>query len=160
MMENYPELMKTRFRGSDYDIRKASFLSFIKSPVRTYKESPTVKDYVEVTEEELERMSFGENLEYKGDDRAPDIFDIATQNGKVVRIPKNLDLITVMDIEDAVRKPESGLKIEFLTEKGDDRVEHLINSTWQKGLFINVPEGFKGELKIHNLSFADRKSVV
>ena len=155
MMENYPELMKTRFRGSDYDIRKASFLSFIKSPVRTYKESPTVKDYVEITEEELERMSFGENLEYKGDNSAPDVFDITTQNGKVTRIPEKADRITVMDIEDAVRKPESGLKLEFLTEKGDDRIEHLINSTWQKGIFINIPNGFNGEIKIHNVSSAE-----
>ena len=152
MMENIPELMKTRFSGPDYDFRRASFLSFLKSPARAYKESPTVKDYVEVTEEELERMSFGENLEYTGEDAASDVFDISTQNGRISRKAKEENGIVAMDLVDAVRKQDSGMKLEFLSENGDDRIEDLINSTWQKGIFINVPGGFKGEIRIRNIS--------
>jgi len=163
-MENYPELMKSRFNGPTYDSRRDSLLSFLKSPVRNYKESPTVKDYVEITEKELERMSLGllpEETEISG---APEQFDISMINGKIYRAPKEKAGIRVMDLLEAARDPGSGLKPEFLAEKGDDRIEFLINSTWQKGLFINVPAGFSGEIKIHNrsdsgLSFAF-KSVI
>ena len=46
-MESYPETLKTRLHDEAYEYRRDAFLAFLKSPVRDYKESPTVKDYVE-----------------------------------------------------------------------------------------------------------------
>ena len=59
-MEEYPETLKTKFSDQQYDYRVEAFKEYLKLPIRIHKESPTVKDYVEITDEELERMIFGE----------------------------------------------------------------------------------------------------
>ena len=64
-MESYPETLKTRLNDEAYEYRRDAFLAFLKSPVRNYKESPTVKDYVEITDDELQEMLYGEMKESK-----------------------------------------------------------------------------------------------
>ena len=58
-MEAYSDILKSKISDPSFDYRKESMLRFLKSPVRDYKESPTVKDYVEVTDIELVKMATG-----------------------------------------------------------------------------------------------------
>lgn len=164
-METYPELIKKRYSGPTYDLRRESLFSFARTPLRNYKESPTVKDYVEITENELELMSSGVIPEPTGNERIPQGFDIAVNNGNIsVDTDKN-NGINVLDLMKAARDQNSGFKPELISEKGDDRIEHLINSMWQSGIFINIPKGFNGNLKIHSnayssLSFAFKTIIL
>ena len=59
-METYSETLKTRLNDEAFEYRRDSFLSFLKTPVRNFKESPTVNEYVEVNDRDLERMIYDE----------------------------------------------------------------------------------------------------
>ena len=52
-MEQFSDLLKTRLKDPAYDFRQDSFLNYLKTPRRTHKESPTVKDYVDFSEKDL-----------------------------------------------------------------------------------------------------------
>jgi Fe-S cluster assembly protein SufD len=153
-MENYAELIKTRYTGPTYDPRKESLISFARTPLRNYKESPTVKDYVEITEDDLVRMSSGTIPASTRAEDPPDGYDVSVKDGRIAGNPGESRGVTVLDLMEAARKTDSGLNPEFLSEKGDDRIEHLINSVWQSGIFIDIPKSFNGVLKVSDTSDA------
>ncbi|MEM0155267.1 MAG: SufD family Fe-S cluster assembly protein [Thermoplasmataceae archaeon] len=151
-MENYVELIKTRYTGPTYDPRRESLLSFARTPLRNYKESPTVKDYVEITESDLAKMSSGTIPANVRAQAPPDGYNISVVNGRIAGRSSENGAIKALDLMEAARNSDSGLTPEFLSEKGDDRIEHLINSVWQSGIFIDIPKGFTGALKVHDTS--------
>ena len=141
-MEEYPETLKTKFSDQQYDYRVEEFKEYLKLPIRIHKESPTVKDYVEITDEELERMIFGEiTLPEKSETiKFPPNTDILMDND---RLHVNSELekkgVIVTDMKTAISE-HSDLLSKYTEGKfGDERTEYLINSSWQNGIFIYIP---------------------
>ncbi len=142
-MEEYPETLKTRFNDEQYDYRVEAFKEFLRLPVRIHKESPTVKDYVEITDEELERMLFGEiTLPEKNETiKFPPNTDILMDND---RLHVNSELekkgVIVADMKTAISEHRGILAKHSPDIYGTERTEYLINSSWQNGIFIYIPK--------------------
>jgi ABC-type transport system involved in Fe-S cluster assembly, permease component len=151
-METYPETLKTRLNDEAFEFRRDSFLAFLKTPIRSFKESPTVSEYVEVTDKDLERMLYGE---FSQSPRNPQFIkeaNIKVLNGKLESVENLPQGVEVMDLVEAAR--DSVIRSRFLDNKhlGDDRTEFLINSAWQRGLFVKVGKNVKADITVHNLS--------
>ena len=164
-MENYAEILRSRLNDPAYEYRRDSFVSFLKAPVRTYKESPTVKEYVDISDNDLEKMVYG-GLGSQ---------EIATQFSRDSAIR-----ITNDSVDPSPELARSGIiatdMITALTQHRDlvgkyvypnlgrDRTEYLINSAWTNGLFLYIPDGTSTSLKLEwiagsSASFA-MKSVI
>lgn len=141
-MEEYPETLKTRFNDNQYNYRVQAFKEFLKLPVRIHKESPTVKDYVEITDEELERMLFGEITlpEKKETIKFPPNTDILMDND-VLHVNSELEKkgVIITDMRTALVQYRDILNKYTGERYGDERSEYLINSSWQNGVFIYIP---------------------
>lgn len=151
-METYPETLKTRLNDEAFEYRRDSFLSFLKTPVRNFKESPTVSEYVEVTDKDLERMLYGE---FGQDPRNPGFLreaNIKVLNGKLESAENLPDGVEVMDLVEAAGDPDIRSRFLDNAHLGDDRMEFLINSAWQKGLFVKVGKNVNASITVHNLS--------
>lgn len=142
-MEEYPEVLKTRFSDRQYDYRAEAFKEFLKLPIRIHKESPTVKDYVEIKDDELERMLFGEITlpERKETIKFPPNTDIIMDND---HLHVNSDLekkgVVVTDMRTALREHSDLIDKHSQSTYGNERTEYLINSSWQNGIFIYIPK--------------------
>lgn len=168
-MEEYPETLKNRFNDKQYDYRVQAFKEFLKLPIRMHKESPTVKDYVEITDEELERMLFGEITlpEKKETIKFPPNTDILMDND-VLHVNRDLEKkgVIVTDMRTALSEHEDTIKKLTETNFGDERSEYLINSSWQNGIFIYIPKkagsvNIKSEVVFDsNASFAFKTVIV
>lgn len=151
-METYPETLKTRLNDEAFEYRRDSFLSFLKTPVRNFKESPTVSEYVEVNDRDLERMIYDEFR------HSPDnpIFlkeaNIKVMNGKLESVENLPDGVEVRELVEAAKDPEIRSKFLDNSHIGDDRMEFLINSAWQRGLLVRVGESVKASITVHNVS--------
>lgn len=131
-MEQFSDLLKTRLKDPAYDFRQDSFLNYLKTPRRSYKESPTVKDYMDITEKDLEKMATGLYRPLKPAIEGKES-DVLIGNGRIL-----------------VKKEQAGIKISNITEvlsqlpqvvwekKGKEREEFLINASWSGGYFIEV----------------------
>ena len=164
-MESYADKLKNRLNDAAYDYRRESFIRFLKSPVRNYKESPTVKDYVDISDKELERMANGE------------------AGGQITENLKEVtgDIVTVgnqISVSDALRN--QGIEVHSLSslttgsdrkydsnlfsEYGRERVEYLINSSWADGMLVNIPKGKKISINtstiLHSAESGSRKILV
>ena len=154
-MENYPETLKTILNDEAYEYRRDSFLAFLKSPVRDYKESPTVKDYVEISDKDLEKMIYGEIPDTAGNIIFDQDADIKIINDEVTASEQLLKKgVIACDMITAISQHKSLIEKYLIPRHGSERIEHLINSSWRNGLFIYVPENTKLKIKIHNLSDA------
>lgn len=155
-MEDYPEILKTRLNDLAYEYRREAFLAFLKSPIRTFKESPTVNEYVEITDDDLERMIYGEITVPESNEpvKFEPNMDIVVDNGRI-RVNSELEKqgIVVTDMKTALKKHKDLFK-KYVNEKyGDDRLEYLINSSWQNGLFVYIPSKVKeATIKTQNIS--------
>ena len=131
-MEQFSDLLKTRLKDPAYDFRQDSFLNYLKTPRRTHKESPTVKDYVDFSEKDLENMATGIygklDLEPGGRD-----CDILIGNGQIVS-KKELKGVKISNIEESL----DDLPPAVWEKKGKDREEFLINASWNTGYFLNI----------------------
>lgn len=141
-MEEYPETLKTRFNDEQYEYRVQAFKEYLKLPPRMHKESPTVKDYVEIKDEELERMLFGEiTLPEKHETiKFPPNTDILMDNN-TLHVNSDLEKkgVIVTDMKTAIRE-HADLMEKYAPEAfGDERTELLINSSWQNGIFMYIP---------------------
>ncbi len=131
-MEQFSDLLKTRLKDPAYDFRQDSFLNYLKTPRRSYKESPTVKDYMDITEKDLEKMATGLYRPLKTAIERKES-DVLIGNGRIL-----------------AKKEQAGIKISNITEvlsqlprivwekKGKEREEFLINASWSGGYFIEV----------------------
>lgn len=154
-MESYPETLKTRLKDAAYEYRRDAFLSFLKSPVRDYKESPTVKDYVEIKDDELQEMLYGE-IGTKG--TAPEFSKEASIRIFNEEISASDDLlkngISVTSMEDALSSHAELVKKFVFPRLGKERIEYLINSAWRNGLFVVIPDNSRVSINIQTLTDA------
>jgi Fe-S cluster assembly protein SufD len=135
-MEAYSEILKSKISDPSFDYRKESMLRFLKSPVRDYKESPTVKDYVEVTDLELIRMATGNYSASRTDQQNSRADIIVSGNAFIMRKGKSAQF-EVDHLSDALSN-SSQIRNKVESFFGNEREEHLINSSWQGGLFIKT----------------------
>ncbi len=130
-MEQFADYLRTKLKDPAYDYRQDSFLSFLKSPLRDYKESPTVKDYVKIEGSQLESMAttiFGRTNDQVNSDA-----DIVLLNGFISK-SKNIEGLFVRNIGDLKNEIPS-----FVWEqKGKEREEFLINAAWSSGYYMQV----------------------
>ncbi|MCL4438368.1 MAG: SufD family Fe-S cluster assembly protein [Candidatus Thermoplasmatota archaeon] len=164
-MEQYSDRLKTRLNDDAYEYRRESFISFLKSPIRDYKESPTVKDYVEITESELERMANGEP-------GTPFSLNQEKYRGNILVAGKELKLDTslsktgvdVISLSGFRKNQNPELFQHVFSEMGRERIEFLINSSWSEGLVVTIPAGKSVSLSSTTVTAADesgaRKTVV
>ena len=165
-MESYPETLKTRLHDEAYEYRRDAFLAFLKSPVRDYKESPTVKDYVEITDNELQEMLYGE---MKESGEAPEFSESANIRVHNEEISVSEDLlkqgVIATTMIDALKTQPEMVKKHVFPNLGKERIEYLINSAWRNGLFVYIPENAKVEIRAHTItsasnSFASKTVVI
>ena len=135
-MEAYSEILKSKISDPSFDYRKESMLRFLKSPVRDYKESPTVKDYVEVTDLELIRMATGNYSASRTDQQNSRADIIVSGNAFIMRKGKSAQF-EIDHLSDALSN-SSQIRNKVESFFGNEREEHLINSSWQGGLFIKT----------------------
>ena len=154
-MESYPETLKTRLNDAAYEYRRDAFLAFLKSPVRDYKESPTVKDYVEITDKELQEMLYGEIRKPEGSPAFSDKANIKVFNEELT-VSEDLQKqgIVVESMADAIKNHPELMKKHVYPVLGKERIEFLINSAWRNGLFIIVPENTTTSISVHAISDA------
>lgn len=154
-MESYPETLKTRLNDAAYEYRRDAFLAFLKSPVRDYKESPTVKEYVEITDNELQEMLHGEIIESTDAPDFPENSNIKVLNERIT-VSEELAKqgIIVTELADAINSHAELVKKYVYPQMGRERIEYLINSAWRNGLFIYVPDGARASFNVHTLTDA------
>jgi Fe-S cluster assembly protein SufD len=141
-MEQFLSVLKTRLKDPAYDFRQDSFLNFLKTPRRAFKESPMVKDYVDLTEKNLETMATSIYGKISLDQIKSDA-TILLGNGKIVRTGK----VSGVEIQNITESLE-GIP-EILWEKeGKDREEFLINASWNSGYYITVKQDVEATIDI------------
>lgn len=154
-MESYPETLKTRLNDAAYEYRRDAFLSFLKSPVRDYKESPTVKDYVEITDKELQEMLYGEIRETSETPVFQENCDIRIFNEQVENSPGLAGKgIVAMPMAQAINSQVEFMKKFVYPRLGKDRIEYLVNSAWRNGLFLYIPDNTSVSLNVQTLTDA------
>jgi ABC-type transport system involved in Fe-S cluster assembly, permease component len=131
-MENFTEKLKTRLKNAAYDYRQDCFLDFLKTPRRSFKESPVTKDYVDITEAEMERMA----TSIRKSDKSVSIeseADMLCFDGTILR-SKEIPGVSIMNMENSINDVP-----DFLWKyRGKDREELLINASWSTGYFIDI----------------------
>ncbi|EQD81157.1 FeS assembly protein SufD [mine drainage metagenome] len=147
-MEAYSDILKSKIREPSFEFRKNSMIDFLKVPVRDYKESPTVKDYVEISDHELIKMATGGYRESSFD--VPQGEEDIILKGNEYFVLKKNPLYEVDYLSSVFDKsPEIMNKItEFI---GTEREEHLINSSWQGGIFIKTREDISLNIDIKSV---------
>ena len=165
-MEQYQQMLKTRFSGatdSAFEFRSAAFREFARTPLRSYKESPTRKEYVEFTENDLqelvsvsgsavpdEKISFDSKTNVRFRDDSLDFISPELEKKGVI----------IMDLARAIREHPDIANTFIFSFQGSDREEYLINSAWGGGYLIYIPQGLRDlKLDVQNLSFAGASSV-
>ena len=155
-MESYSEKLKNRLNDDAYDFRRESFISFLKSPVRDFKESPTVKDYVEIKDADLEKLANGEpGTPIKMQDRSFSGNILVTGNDITVDPSLKKSGIRVSKLTEIRGNDEKELFRKIFSERGKERIEFLINSSWVDGLFVSVPEGKQTKIDCKTVLPAD-----
>ena len=147
-MEAYSDILKSKISDPSFDYRKESMVRFLKSPIRDYKESPTVKDYVEVTDIELVRMATGNYTTGKIDNSNSKADIIISGNVFTLKNGKSVQF-ELDHLSNALNKsPQVRNKVESFY--GNEREEHLINSSWQDGLFIKTQSDISLNISIES----------
>ncbi|MGP6240138.1 SufB/SufD family protein [Cuniculiplasma sp. SKW4] len=140
-MEQFSEILKTRLKDPAYNYRQDSFLLFLRTPARNYKESPTVKDYVKYTDKDLEEMAMG--VRKREDSVIREGYDIQLRNGFLVK-SREINGVKVKNITESLED----IPAKVWEEKGKEREEYLINASWSSGYFINIGKDVKTEITI------------
>lgn len=147
-MEQYQELLRTRFKDETFDYRAQAFRRFIQTPRRSYKESPTTKEYVDITEEDLEKLiTVSDVPEYSDTIRPKYDVDCFFVNDQLVMNRSNA---IIESLNDALRDYPEMMERQVLHEFGRDRIEYLINSAFNNGYFLYVKDGTKQSLRIES----------
>lgn len=159
-MEQYEHMLKSRFSDaseSAFEFRSSAFREFVRTPVRSYKESPTRKEYVEFTENDLENLISENEL---NDETEKAVFNedanVRFLDDHLVYVSDELRSkgVIVMDLKDAVKEHPDIASSFIFSSIGSDREEFLINASWSGGYLIYVPEGQR-DVKIHVQNLAD-----
>jgi len=149
-MESYAEKLRGRLNDEAFQYRRDAFVAFLKSPVRNYKESPTVKEYVEINDADLETMVNGQIMDTEAGGADASVISL---NHELFRtsLPGQVRARKLSYI--VSNEPELAAKYiyGFL---GKERQEYLINSAWMDGVFLEIPDGYSGPLKLANYTHA------
>lgn len=156
-MENFSERLKTRLKDAAYDYRQDCFLDFLKTPRRSFKESPVTKDYVDIKEEELERMATSIRKPEKSVS-IPSDADILSIDGTILKT-KQIPGVRVMNMEDSI----NDIPDFIWNHRGKDREELLINASWSTGYFIDVKKDVDIQISVdayNSMESGAEKNVV
>ena len=155
-MEEYEDVIKKRFNDTSFDYRVKAFREFLRSPIRTFKESPTVKDYVEISGGELESMLIEIDTVAPGNPVFSDSSQIRLVDDRLWRVSEKLKRkgVLVLDYVSAVSEDHGEIRKFLNSYIGSEREEFLINAAWKNGFVIYVPPG-KRDLTIDIESYSD-----
>ena len=161
-MELIEDVIKKRFNDSSFEYRAHCFREFLKSPVRTFKESPTIKDYVPLDEDDLNNLL----LDYEEYAELPDNnveADILFVNDHIESVSENLKGrgVKVQDLLSVASETSHPLREYIYAYFGLDREEFLINATWKNGYLIYIPDGVSNlEISVVVLTDSSNPSVL
>ena len=153
-MEQISETLKTKFNDAAYEYRVNAFRSFLQSPTRDYKESPTTKEYVDLTGEELDTLLYNDDFA-SGSFSDPDAH-ITVLDSTVSW--KETAGIRISDMKTAMEEFPDLFGQTIFKVTGNDRSEYLINATWENGYFVNVPENTRN-VRLVISEKSERKSL-
>ncbi|MCL4314342.1 MAG: SufD family Fe-S cluster assembly protein [Candidatus Thermoplasmatota archaeon] len=147
-METFADILRDRFGNSAYGFRLESFKNFLRSRPRSYKESPTTKDYVSITDTELEKLleagsGEAESSFAKTNEREP--ADVAIYDGKL-KEDREISGILITDLNSVACSMNRGSAI--FERYGKGREEHLINAAWENGYYLEIPD-FHGNVTLN-----------
>ncbi len=150
------ETVKSLFDDSAYEYRVGAFRDFLSAPVRDYKESPTTKEYVDISTQDLERLIAAEQLpEIPPSGSAADCH-IKVINAKLSYVSPDLERagIMVSSISSLIQDRPDLAERYIFRQSGKDRIEKLINASWVDGIFVLIPENGTGDITIRHESDA------
>ncbi len=151
MIEDYLDTLNERFQQFDIEYRKQAYIYYLKYPEPSYKESPDRKEYVHITEEELERMAHGElSISVKKDEKIDTDFDLTVTDSEF-KIKNKRDDIYISNMKNAFVEKNELFNKYVDKEFGQYNREYLINFSYENGYFIYIPDNTKIELKIESL---------
>ncbi|GGM66731.1 hypothetical protein GCM10007108_01160 [Thermogymnomonas acidicola] len=164
-MDNYLDTLKTRLNDSAYEYRRDAFLAFLRAPVRDYKESPTVKDYVEIGKREVEALVYQDASSSQLSTATREDGEDAALYGLNFSVGKVQPGVIITDMRGAMEEHLETLRAKVFDKFGDDKIEFLINSAWQNGYFIEVADGATAQVDIHvewdsRISYALKNVVI
>ncbi|MCL4452132.1 MAG: SufD family Fe-S cluster assembly protein [Candidatus Thermoplasmatota archaeon] len=160
-MEEYEDVIKKRFNDSSFDYRAKAFREYLKSPLRTFKESPTVKDYVEISSEELESMLIESDISEKEDPQFSPDSQVRILDDRIVSVSDDAKKkgVLILDYLSAVSADNKEIEPFLNSYFGSEKEEYIINAAWKNGFVIYVPEGIRG-LTINIESFSDASQSI
>jgi Fe-S cluster assembly scaffold protein SufB len=155
-MEELEDVIKKRLNDSSFDYRAKAFREFLRSPKRAFKESPTVKDYVEIGDGEIESMLTESDYGPSGNPVFSDSSQIRFVDDRLLTVSEKLKQkgVLVQDYLSAVTCDNPEIKRFLNLYVGSDKEEFLINAAWKNGFVIYVPSGTR-DLEIEIESFSD-----
>ena len=148
-----PETFRTRFDDVAREYRSAAFRAYIDTPPRSFKESPTTREYVDVTEEELASLLIPDSTETQVQEIEG---DVAIVDSRVV--VKNGHGAYVSGLKETLADNPGMIPEAVLSATGKDRAEYLINSCWENGAFMRVDDSTH-EFRISVTETSNRKSL-
>ncbi len=175
-METFVDALRDRFGNSAYEFRLESFKKFLRAKPREYKESPTTKDYVSISEGELE-MLMGSSAEAGSAPiqterhSAPSGGDILLVDGELQPV-REISKVTIADLNSVSCNANRGTEV--FMRVGKEREEHLINASWKNGYYVQIEDDagqvnldienvYSGDFSIPTKSFiecGDNNSVI
>ncbi len=151
MIEDYLGTLNERFKQFDIEYRKQAYIYYLKYPDPPYKESPDRKEYVHITEDELERMAYGElSISVKKDEKIDSDFDLIVTDSEFKIKNKRKD-VYISNMDNAFTEKRELFDKYVDGEFGEYNREYLINFSYENGYFIYVPDDTTAELKIESL---------
>ncbi len=150
------ESVKSLFDDGAYDYRVNAFKEFLSAPVRDYKESPTTREYVDITTQDLEKLISPEQPSETGNSGKTGDCDIRVINAGISYVNPALekDGVMVNSISSLIQEnPELAHKYIF-RNSGRDRIEKLINASWVDGIFVMIPENASADITLRQESDA------
>ncbi|MGP6219643.1 SufD family Fe-S cluster assembly protein [Caldiplasma sukawensis] len=139
-MEEFHDILKSKLNDPAYDFRQESYLSFLKIPPRNYRESPTTKDYIDINENDILKMSSSIYEDNIMDHQEG--YDIIIHNGFIKINATNG--VSVRNLQDAYKERMNPV----LYKIGKSREEMLINASWTSGSYVCIPENYSGNLRL------------
>lgn len=157
-MEQYQDMLKNRFADTTFEYRANAFRAFLQIPRRDFKESPTTKEYVDISEEDLETMIEQTDTSVEMPDFdpkfSPDHFIVHDQ------VPESAGNVIFKDLKKAVKDHPDLMEKYVYREVGKERIECLINSAWGNGYFLFVPKDTRDvKLTLESAYSAERSSA-
>jgi Fe-S cluster assembly protein SufD len=151
MIGNYLETLNKRFRDFDIEYRKQAYIDYLRYPEPAYKESPDKKTYVNITENELERMAYGEmSVSIKKEEKIDKDYDLIVTDSDFI-INKNRKDVYISNMKDAFTEKKELFEKYVDKQTGKYNREYLINFSYENGYFIYIPDNTKTELRIESL---------